>query len=57
MTDNFKVTDFFNTAIDDQFLHICHHEGCQTLDFGDAQVLPRQTEVRTSLKVMGVEIE
>ena len=57
MTAKFKVSDFFNTATEDQWMYIHHYEGCQTLDFGSAPVLPRQTEVLTALRILGVEIE
>ncbi|KAL3889318.1 hypothetical protein ACJMK2_001662 [Sinanodonta woodiana] len=53
----FKVGDFFNTSTDDNLLYIHHYEGCQTLDFGSAKALPRQTEVLTSLKIMGIDID
>ncbi|KAL3873027.1 hypothetical protein ACJMK2_036189 [Sinanodonta woodiana] len=53
---HFKVSDFFNTVVENQTLIIHHAEGCQTLDFGDAKSLPRQTEVLTSLKVLGIDI-
>ncbi|KAL3891212.1 hypothetical protein ACJMK2_003475 [Sinanodonta woodiana] len=53
---HFKVSDFFNTVVDKQTFIIYHAEGCQTLDFGVAKSLPRQTKVLTSLKVLGVDI-
>ncbi|KAL3832259.1 hypothetical protein ACJMK2_023920 [Sinanodonta woodiana] len=57
MMGKFKVSDFFNTTTDDNQLYIHHYEGCQTLDFGSAKALPRQTEVLTSLKIMGIDID
>ncbi|KAL3832257.1 hypothetical protein ACJMK2_023917 [Sinanodonta woodiana] len=53
----FKVSDFFNTTTDDNLMYIYHYEGCQMLDFGSAKALPRQTEVLTSLKIMGIDID
>ncbi|KAL3842763.1 hypothetical protein ACJMK2_020749 [Sinanodonta woodiana] len=53
----YKVSDYFNTTTEDNLMHIHHYEGCQTLDFGGAKALPRQTEVLTSLKIMGIDTE
>jgi len=52
----FKVSDYFNTMVEDNKLIIHHKEGCQTLVFGESQSLPRQTEVITALNVWGVDI-
>ena len=52
----YKISDFFNTGVEDQKLIIHHAEGCQTLDFGDAPNLPRQTEILTAMKVLGIDL-
>ncbi|KAL3863417.1 hypothetical protein ACJMK2_005174 [Sinanodonta woodiana] len=57
MTEKFKVSDYFNTTTEDDWMYIPHYEGCLTLDFGNAPALPRQTEVLTALKILGVDIE
>ncbi|KAL3857477.1 hypothetical protein ACJMK2_012145 [Sinanodonta woodiana] len=58
---NYKIGDFFNTRVVGEpgahKLVIYQVEGCQTLDFGGAATLPRQTEVLTAIKVLGIDIE
>ena len=57
----YAVSDFFNTRVEEnngtKKLFIYHAEGCQTLDFGETQNLPRQSEVLTALKVLGVDMQ
>ncbi|KAL3836129.1 hypothetical protein ACJMK2_021580 [Sinanodonta woodiana] len=57
MTEKFKVSDYFNTTTEDDWMYIHHYEGCLTLDFVNAPALPRQTEILTALKILGVDIE
>ncbi|KAL3884944.1 hypothetical protein ACJMK2_025043 [Sinanodonta woodiana] len=57
MTGKYKVSDYFNTTADEHLMYIHHYEGCQTLDLGSAKTLPRQTEVLTSLKILGVDVK
>ncbi|KAL3886425.1 hypothetical protein ACJMK2_026417 [Sinanodonta woodiana] len=57
MTEKFKVSDYFNITTEGDWIYIYHYEGCLTLDFVNSPALPRQTEVLTALKILGVDID